>query len=413
MTNLKRRAVISISGKSMLPSRETIWWAIGILSFPFYVLSKGNVQISTLFLFLAAWEGLRWNPSRMFIPGDPKLRRLTIPFALFVLYVAVVQLTWSIYLGETEMLIFVVFYVFNLFIFSSVAIRSGESDEFSRLIIILVLVSVILQVLLSALGLGWSPESTRSTIYFQNPNQLGYFSILSSAILSVGVRRKLVNGFWFGAGLLGCLWLAQMSLSKSAMLSILLLLIYGSSQRLSTFMIAVGFVLAVAIFGLFEDRVEQVSLRLLAIGQDSDDNLTGRGYDRIWLHPEMLFFGGGEGAVWRWDSFLTTGEIHSSWGSIIFSYGIPGTILFCLVLVPLTFRLGMTSLIPVLAIISYGVTHMGLRFVPMWILFGLIAGLSLRNADPRKISPISKALLPGPGPKRGFVSGPSEGVHER
>jgi hypothetical protein len=100
----------------------------------------------------------------------------------------------------------------------------------------------------------------------------------------------------------------------------------------------------------------------------------------------MNLLGGGEGAAERWDSSLEEAEMHSSWGTILFSYGIPGVILMAAFLWRLVPRLGLASLIPFSAVFLYGITHMGLRFVPMWILFGLIAGVSIRQ-DATKMRP--------------------------
>jgi hypothetical protein len=362
---------------------STALWCFGIMSFPFYVLSKGNIQISTVILLVASLQALRGNPARILLSGPQGLKVLSIPLVLFVLYVAIIQLAWAILLSEEEMLVFILFYTFNLIIFAAVSIRSWEDERFQDLLVKSTLASVYLQVALSAFGFGWSPESSRGTIYFQNPNQLGYFSILCASILTVGVKRKLIGGLWFGSGLLGCLWLAQVSLSKSAMLSIVLLLLFGGMQRASTVVMVGSVLMSIIVWGFFEDRVEQVTLRFMTLGNDDDDNLAGRGYDRIWMHPEMLILGGGEGAVWRWESFLATGEIHSSWGTVLFSYGIPGTLLMLTFLGRLSFRLGLVSLVPMLAITAYGVTHMGLRFVPLWVLFGLIAGVSARGSANR------------------------------
>jgi len=236
----------------------------------------------------------------------------------------------------------------------------------------------VLQTLLSLLGMG-NMDGTRTVVFFQNPNQLGYFSLLSAGILTIGVRQRALTPMVFIGGLICCLWLAQLSLSKAAMASIVVLLAYGGLRTAKSIAWSAVAVAAVIGFGVLDDRIELFETRFSTVGEQSDDSIAGRGYDRIWLHPQMNILGGGEGGMWRWDSFLDTGEMHSSWGTILFSYGIPGSIAMLVFLSRLSFRLGLVSLVPITTVFLYGLTHMGLRFVPMWILFGLVAGISARE----------------------------------
>src|SRR5918994_582076 len=77
------------------------------------------------------------------------------------------------------------------------------------------------------------------------------------------------------------------------------------------------------------DLVDRVDSRLGTIGEQGDDSLAGRGYDRIWRHPEHLVFGAGEGAGLRFTEFGgLVKEMHSTLGTVLFSYGIVGFSLF-------------------------------------------------------------------------------------
>jgi len=363
-------------------SRRHLLWTLGILAFPFYLFPKGGLQISAVFLFVAAMQAIRWNPRMIIRPGSVIIGRLGFPLTLFVLYSILVQLTWALVLDEPGILIYSAYNICNLFVFVGVALQCLRSKGFARLLVQLTLVSVLLQTLLSAAGFGWWSGSFRNVVYFQNPNQLGYFSLLSAGILTVGVRMGLIRGIHFGVGILACIWLAQLSLSKAAMLAIVVLLFYGGLQ---TSVLTMGAVAVAMIIGLdlFQDRLVLIESQLRTVGEQMDDSLAGRGYDRIWLHPMMNLLGGGEGAVWRWGSFLELGEMHSSWGTVLFSYGVPGVIAMLYFFSRLTFRLGMASLVPLLSVLMYGFTHMGLRFLPLWIMFGFIGGLAAAKVRQR------------------------------
>jgi hypothetical protein len=322
----------------------------------------------------AALQSINWRPTTLLNLNDHTLTRTLLPLLAFVAYAVIVQVTWSILLLTTATLIFAAYYAFNLVIFCAVARRSVRQPSFPILVVYLTLVSVLLQTGLSVFGLG-SASGPRSVIFFQNPNQLGYYSLLSAAILVIGVRKTFLPTPAFVSGMLACIWLAQLSLSKASMAAVALLLAYGGLRNLKSGILGLLAVVAVLGLGMLDKRVELIETRFDTFGRQSDDSVAGRGYDRIWLHPEMTILGAGEGAYGRWDSYLEDAEMHSSWGTILFSYGIPGTLAMLIFLGRISFSLGSASLFPMASIFLYGLTHMGLRFVPMWILFGLIAGI--------------------------------------
>jgi hypothetical protein len=103
---------------------------------------------------------------------------------------------------------------------------------------------------------------------------------------------------------------------------------------------------------------------------DRPDEITEwqyRGYDRISNHPEYLIFGAGEGGYNRFDTFIDNHEMHSSFGTIVFCYGIPGIVLFTLFVFSLLKKLPWFYLVYALPLFAYGVTHMGLRFTIFWV----------------------------------------------
>ncbi len=69
-----------------------------------------------------------------------------------------------------------------------------------------------------------------------------------------------------------------------------------------------------------------VTQRFSSIGKKSSDSLEGRGYDRIWRYKQNLLFGAGEGADYRFGRAI---EMHSTLGTVLFSYGMPGFLFFC------------------------------------------------------------------------------------
>ena len=122
---------------------------------------------------------------------------------------------------------------------------------------------------------------------------------------------------------------------------------------------------------VLSNHIETLSSRIANSRIDADDTLAGRGYDRIWNNAEYIIFGAGEGAVYRFDTFLG-GEIHSSVGTLLFSYGILGLLLFLYALG----RLGIQDRVCIkyiLVILIYGLAHQGLRSTHFWIFLGLVS----------------------------------------
>ena len=119
--------------------------------------------------------------------------------------------------------------------------------------------------------------------------------------------------------------------------------------------------------------INSVQRRIQNIGKDSDDNLEGRGYYRIYEYPEYWLFGAGEGEYSR----FRYGEIefHSTLGNIQVSYGLVGILLFINLM-----RLALKndryrSWYILFMIMLYGLTHNGIRNSLFWILLALMASV--------------------------------------
>jgi hypothetical protein len=102
-----------------------------------------------------------------------------------------------------------------------------------------------------------------------------------------------------------------------------------------------------------------------------------RGYDRIWNNKEQVILGAAEGtrARWRDTTRIKTAEIHSSAGTLLFSYGIPGIVLFGVFLFRLMRGVRMRYAFMLLPPLLYSVAHQGLRFTMFWVLLALYASL--------------------------------------
>jgi hypothetical protein len=334
-----------------------------------------------------------------FVVPVPVNKDLFLVAGLLLADVIIVNLYWYGQLQETSFLRHALYYIFNLGAFLViVSLVRSLGDRFITAFRIAIGIAILLEVVaLFVLPSTASPTASATALRtagtFNNPNQLGYWGILLSSCLLVLKRGQKVTVFDF-AVLCGAGYLTMASLSKAAMLAFVLLLIMAVAfqhltrpmKLLLAALALLGSAVAVADSTQFEHVLSarlfaNVSERLSDIGGQGDDSLAGRGYDRIWRHPEYLILGAGEGAYWRFsafqvNAFLTDLELHSTLGTMLFAYGIVGLTLFLSLLAVVFWRAPLAHVLYSLPIWMYGVTHQGLRDTMLWVFLGLVFGLA-------------------------------------
>ena len=356
--------------------RRLALWSCVVLLFPFYVFDSGIPQPADWLGFLLLPMLVRdWN-GRM----SPPLVRPLKSLVMFLLYVIAVNVVWSFALfsfsinAKDGFLMSPTFYIFNGLLFFTFLLMFQRYGEFLLwLTVRLVLASAFLQLLISfvarsALG--------RSMVMFNNPNQLGYYALLSACIILLGQKRLKLSTLQVTAGLAACSYLALLSASKAALGSIGALGIVLLISKLRT-VIVVGLVFAALVFTAnpFSAAIERAQQRIE--NDRSHGFVEDRGYDRITAFPEYWVMGAGEGAYHRFIGISKIGahELHSSMATLFFCYGIVGTLLFAMFLWGVMSRAELRAWLIVGAALTYGMTHQGLRFRLLWLLLGMVCGL--------------------------------------
>ena len=221
-------------------------------------------------------------------------------------------------------------------------------------------------------------SSIRATGSFNNPNQLGYWSLLSIALLIVIKRDQKINAI--DLALISMVFATQLlSLSKAGILSMAFCFgilfcskIVTNKQRILVCILAItgGFYLALSDSNIASrvanlDAFQAVYTRLSTIGTQGDDSLGGRGYTRITENPYYLILGAGEGGNWRYN--IQAKELHSGLATLIFSYGIIGfTVFFTFIFFALRGLPWRYSML-IIPIMLYGLTHQNIRFTYFWV----------------------------------------------
>jgi hypothetical protein len=292
---------------------------------------------------------------------------------LFIFYACFIQGLLVAYLQDIMLIFPILFWIYNYTLFYSVQVVFYKTqDYFIEKLKKSIEITAIMQVLLYVVTAWPHYDVGRQTIFFNNPNQLGYFALTMASLYELilsryNVGRKILSHFIFG-----CFgFMAILSLSKAGMASFLILILFRMADKpKNIFKFIIISLLCYSVFSTTSYYKAMVD-RMELIGSDSDDGLSARGYDRIINNPEYLIFGAGGGGVERFDSAINL-EIHSTFGTLLFSYGIVGFCLFAIFIYKIIKYSDAKNFLYLIPIAIYGLTHNGLRFSPAWILLSIV-----------------------------------------
>jgi hypothetical protein len=342
-----------------------VLWQGFLVAFPFYFLPSGYPRISDF--FIVAILGRTLFEGKFYL--DRAARPLLAVLTAFVAYIFGVNLVFSLNLIEGQFLQSSIFYIYNgLFFATALVLFARYREEFIGATLRGVLISLAVQV---PLGLYFLQQGeVRQTIFFNNPNQLGYYALLAAAVVAycAGVVRP--KPAVVVAALCGCLFLALISLSKAAIIgAVLILALEGFRRPKLGLALAAALVIFATAVPVGNKIVTTAVGRIESIGDQGDDTIEGRGYDRIAKNPQYLAFGSGEGRFSRFNVYGGK-ELHSVFGTVLFSYGLVGSALGLLFLGLLCGRMG-AHVLPLLPVAFYGITHQGLRLTMLWCVLAI------------------------------------------
>jgi len=348
-------------------------WALFVLAIPFYVLGSGLPQPGdVLILPLVPLALLRWNGHL-----DRSARGPFKSLIAFTCWVMVVDWGWALLLGNFGLigpdtfLIWPLYYIFNTLVFLIVCVfyqRYGM--RFLWLTMHLLLVSVVMQAVASFVVHRGS--ELRGIGFFNNPNQLGFFALCNASVMALGRRGIGLGALKAGVGITTCVYLALVSASRAAVIGCAILFALTMISNPRRIIVAAIVILGlVAIGGPISNAIDNTQQRLTTERYAQWNFFEERGYDRILNNKEYWLLGAGEGGTSRFKETTAIGatEVHSSAGTIFFSYGVVGVGLFAAFLWRVTERTGFRATVMLIPALSYTVAHQGLRSSSLWILF--------------------------------------------
>lgn len=352
--------------------------ALGTALVPVYVFPSGSMQpVHLVFAFFFVLYILHHGVSTT---------KWTILFGAMFVYALLIESIYTIIGHDPSHLIRPTFYLYNLLLCMALygyVKREGADVIVPGIIVAVLYVTGLL--LVTGVDLHEIGPGGRDTATFNNPNQLGYFSVCLIGLAYL-FRRSGNIAYWLAMLLCGvAFFLAIASLSKSAMITCFV--ISGITMKpegsrtqkllwLTVLMAGTGIFLFKFFHGAFGQYV--FAGRLLGLFQESDTSFAERGYFAI-EHGNSLqtLFGLGTGNVFS----IVGHEVHSTFGSVLNTYGIFGLMLFGGIMLLWWLELlrgfGLAGLCAIAGPpVLYGVMHNGTRFTIFWILFATSLALA-------------------------------------
>lgn len=359
---------------------------------PFYIFPSGLPQPADIVI---AFGGFVFFFSKDFW----KTFKLEIVNKLFrfVLLVSLINLFYWFYyeaiLGvENKIYFSTLFYIFNLLFFIMyVSLLKGKDNldgKSVNLISLVIIITVSLQFVLAILGIGNS--STRGAIFFNNPNQLGYFALLMLSLFTILPSFYRKNIFLIILMISTCGYLVLYSVSRAALGGIVILagmIFYmeGFKLKIKSVMLILILIISIPIAlktDFVNKRMESVFSRNERDMEENISQIQIRGYDRFLIHPEYIFYGAGEGLNERFNSFHQL-EMHSGFGNVLFSYGVLGFLLFLNFFKTIIKRRMLFYGLLLAPIVVYNLTHQGFRDSLFW---AVLASVFLVNSSNNNVS---------------------------
>lgn len=367
--------------------------ALGVALLPVYIFSSGGIQPAhmVIALFSAVFLAKR---------SFPRTSWAILLFSISA-YSFLVESIYTILGGSSSAIMSSIFFIYNFIVVSSVYVHC-RNYGLSALVPGLKAACVIAvsSVIISGVTL-YANDEGRSAGGFNNPNQLGYFSVCLLSLTYLLYCHRLLKYVTALSMFFVALFLSIVSLSKAAMVSNIIVFLFvinpmrvvGSNgiyflfkYYMFWFFLSASVVLSLIFFyeaGYFENY--KFIPRLQGMISEADSSLESRGYFAF-LDGNFgqLVFGLGRDGVLD----IVGHEVHSTLAGVLNDYGLLGFLLFfCAISVWILqlFRaygfVGMSCIAG--PAMLYGITHNGIRFTIFWILFSssmAMAGLVIKRA---------------------------------
>lgn len=339
--------------------------AMGFFFSQFYLWKSGLPQLSHIFIILSIF---------IFFIFHNEIKVFESKYLIFfVCYTIFINIYYTFLIDDLSYIVSTIYWVFNLILFLVLINLKLENIQklFSYLKFIIPF-SLIINIMIWAVGAGRYDFSPRYNGYFNDPNQMAFWVLCSCAIGMILYNNYKSKFFIYFLSF----FIILLTMSRSATLGFLILtlgLIFQHKSRLDLkiiFSLISLFITIASFFILLHfGFLDNIVTRFYEGIQQNDDQVSSRGFDILINFPEYLLFGAGQGAYYLYSD--TGNEIHSTWFGVLFYYGIIGFFLFVSFLFNIFKRLDFAEKIIFLSPMFYGFFTYNARTLLFWFLVAI------------------------------------------
>jgi hypothetical protein len=395
-----------ILGKAKGVSTAQVSWLLGgvlilILGFlPVYRFSSGGPQLvdGPLLILLAAHFFRRSS-------APPALRQNITPLLPFLIWAASVNLVYFFqYPSDFHLAVTTAQLYYTFLIFGAVSFLFWDFLEADK--IGLLYVGIFLSLLLIFTVKGYSEEGIRSELSFNNPNQLGYYALILAGLVALLLRVKEGNPgacrvlyFWADVLLLFAAHvLALLSLSRGALLGLFFIDVWIFPKLTRKILVMFLPLLILGVISLtWQPTVIQERLKGRSGKTIDEEEITEQVHSRIFhqfstMEGMHYLVGRGGRSFTPKEKARGIREVHNLFGQIFRSYGLIGLGLFYYWIGGFVWRSRQApaALFIWAALLTYNMSHYGLRFRPLWVLLALLNVMLLLESRSREKSAAEK-----------------------
>lgn len=305
--------------------------------------------------------------------------------SLFIVYASCVNIIFLVLNLDVSFAYSISYYIFGyISVLTTLFFLSNEYYGVSKFAFALYAGLVILYIL-SLLGIGRFDFAPRFNAFFNDPNQMAFWSICVSGSIFMLANIRGLSFFVVVSTFILLVFIIISSASRSALVGLVPMLIGLILMNKSYFKSFFGRVISlfvaiifVSVFLYLVSGLEQSQFFIDRVNDvDAAQQLSDRGYDRFKFY-EYLLFGAGQGADYR---FGSSHEIHSTWAGVLFYYGAVGFLMLAVVISKIFFKLSTANKYIFLSPLLYSFSTFGARTPIFWVFLG-VAIFSINNKKP-------------------------------
>ena len=375
---------------------------------PFYLFSSGGIQISEIFIVIAFLLTLVEK-----IPKDGVTKKMLKDLKILFIFILCVIIINFIYFDIYQNIEFLISTVQYILIFMGIYVFANKISDKKVLknIYKITKINLIIQLLIYLTGMGRAYDAFRYMGTFNDPNQFGYFIVLSAAFLYViedvlKIRKRAVVMYLIS------LILIFASASTGMLMAMTILFVLHIIRRIKSIIKWISknlgkiFVTAICIMAVVLVIVSNVDLKNLVIEtlEQSIQNMTiaerlqgkidkaessnsslieERGIDKLIKYPQYLIYGSGQGYFDRFTKAAFQIEVHSTLPGIWLYYGIIPLIILLIWIYESIKKVRLKYMIPYIALLIESFTLYNQRQLLLWIII-IMANLLREEKEEEK-----------------------------